>query len=520
MAEVSSDEKPTFFVAVHVGAGYHAPSSEKALRSAMRRACLAAAALLTSVFLSSSLLHIFYVRQKKNMLGHIEGSLSIGYLEMGSCNADCFLKILSYIIWVCWNSIYLKILEGEKNYGIFLDMNGWLTLDSGRCLDAVEAALRVLEDDPHTNAGRGSNLTEDGHVECDASMMDGESGAFGAVGAIPGVQNPIQVAALLLRGQMMGSSLFGRIPPCFLVGEGARIWAKSRGISLPESKLEADKWLLTEKTVSQWQKYKAMLERAREKTEGFSAQCSPPRVQENTPLPDVVPTDPCNGARKIIPELLPMHGAMDEDCTMDTVGVICIDSAGHIASGASSGGIAMKNANEKMWLVTVQVCGRVGLAAMYGCGCWASSKGPLGSPFIVGCCATGAGEYLMKGFAARECCVALSLSEAGPASSCIKVLRSVVRDCDQQRSDRSAGILSVQADTPPAVQQQQQGPGGIMPKLKAVEIAAVYSSASFGVGYFGSSMDRPKASILRNKKLRSAPGIDHFEARIDLTMHK
>lgn len=44
----------------------------------------------------------------------------------------------------------------------------------------------LLKDDPSTNAGRGSNLTEDGHVECDASLIDGDSGAFGAVGAVPG----------------------------------------------------------------------------------------------------------------------------------------------------------------------------------------------------------------------------------------------------------------------------------------------------------------------------------------------
>lgn len=47
----------------------------------------------------------------------------------------------------------------------------------------------LLKDDPSTNAGRGSNLTEDGHVECDASLMDGDSGAFGAVGAVPGIYN-------------------------------------------------------------------------------------------------------------------------------------------------------------------------------------------------------------------------------------------------------------------------------------------------------------------------------------------
>lgn len=44
-----------------------------------------------------------------------------------------------------------------------------------------------MQNDPCTNAGRGSNLTEDGDVECDASIMDGSSGAFGAVGAVPGI---------------------------------------------------------------------------------------------------------------------------------------------------------------------------------------------------------------------------------------------------------------------------------------------------------------------------------------------
>lgn len=47
----------------------------------------------------------------------------------------------------------------------------------------------LLKDDPITNAGRGSNLTEDGRVECDASIMDGDSGAFGAVGAVSGIFN-------------------------------------------------------------------------------------------------------------------------------------------------------------------------------------------------------------------------------------------------------------------------------------------------------------------------------------------
>lgn len=58
MAE-GGGEKPRFFVAVHVGAGYHAPSNEKSLRSAMKRACLAAASVLTKVFSQSPILIVY-----------------------------------------------------------------------------------------------------------------------------------------------------------------------------------------------------------------------------------------------------------------------------------------------------------------------------------------------------------------------------------------------------------------------------------------------------------------------------
>ena len=68
----------------------------------------------------------------------------------------------------------------------------------GSALDAVVAAVRVLEDDPEFNAGRGSALTRDGTVETDASVMDGRTQQVGAVAAVPDLGNPVALARAVL----------------------------------------------------------------------------------------------------------------------------------------------------------------------------------------------------------------------------------------------------------------------------------------------------------------------------------
>lgn len=70
--------------------------------------------------------------------------------------------------------------------------------DGGSALDAVEAAVRVLEDDPHFNAGTGACLNEDGLIELDASIMDGATLRAGAVAAMPPFKNPIAIARAAL----------------------------------------------------------------------------------------------------------------------------------------------------------------------------------------------------------------------------------------------------------------------------------------------------------------------------------
>ncbi|KAK2592952.1 hypothetical protein QQS21_009359 [Conoideocrella luteorostrata] len=94
--------------------------------------------------------------------------------------------------------------------------------------EAVEAALRILEDKEITNAGYGSNLSIDGTVECDATIVD-HLGRSGACGAVPNIRNPISLAKLILDTSSQPLSL-RRVPPNALVGEGARAFAEEYGM--------------------------------------------------------------------------------------------------------------------------------------------------------------------------------------------------------------------------------------------------------------------------------------------------
>jgi isoaspartyl peptidase/L-asparaginase-like protein (Ntn-hydrolase superfamily) len=94
----------------------------------------------------------------------------------------------------------------------------------GAALDAVEAAVAILESHPLFNAGRGAALTSAGGVELDAAIMDGRSRALGAVACVRGLENPIRVARLVLE----------RSPHVLLVGAGAEAFAAAHGVATVE----------------------------------------------------------------------------------------------------------------------------------------------------------------------------------------------------------------------------------------------------------------------------------------------
>lgn len=98
---------------------------------------------------------------------------------------------------------------------------GWnVVSDGGSALEAVEAAILVLEDDPAFDAGTGSVLCRDGRIEMDAALMDGRDLGVGAVACVREVKNPIRLAREVLKSEHV-----------LLVGEGAHRFAWERGMT-------------------------------------------------------------------------------------------------------------------------------------------------------------------------------------------------------------------------------------------------------------------------------------------------
>src|SRR3989440_7095863 len=104
----------------------------------------------------------------------------------------------------------------------------------GSTLDATEAAVRVLEDDPHFNAGRGSVFTSAGTNEMDASIMDGKTLKAGAIGSVQHIKSPVSLARLVME----------KSPHVMLDCAGAEAFAKANGIELVDQKyfFTQDRW--------------------------------------------------------------------------------------------------------------------------------------------------------------------------------------------------------------------------------------------------------------------------------------
>jgi L-asparaginase / beta-aspartyl-peptidase len=194
---------------------------------------------------------------------------------------------------------------------------GWEVLQAGgTALDAVEAAVRVLEDAPIFDAGIGSVLNRDGDVELDAAIMEGGTLRSGAVAAVRRVRNPITLARRVLESHVI-----------LLVGQGAERFAERAGVPLCDP---AE--LIVERERQRWAELL--------KQEDF-------RTQD------------AFGARKPGAEALPESRLAHPS---DTVGAVALDGYGHLAAGTSTGGTSNK------------LPGRVGDSPLIGCGLYADDQ--------------------------------------------------------------------------------------------------------------------------------------------------
>lgn len=190
---------------------------------------------------------------------------------------------------------------------------GYDTLEKGgTSLSAVEAAIRVMEDSPLFNAGKGSVFTNDGKNEMDASIMEGKTLMAGSVAGVRTIKNPITAAKAVME----------KSPHVMMVGKGAEQFAKEKGVEIVDTSYFYD-----EKRWKQLQKAKQ---------------------QEKQKL-DHSDTTGYNEAFKT-------------DYKFGTVGAVALDIYGNIAAGTSTGGMTNKR------------FGRVGDAPVIGAGTYASNS--------------------------------------------------------------------------------------------------------------------------------------------------
>lgn len=204
-------------------------------------------------------------------------------------------------------------------------------------MDAVQAAVEVLEDDPLFNAGRGSAFAADGSNEMDASIMNGVDLAGGGAAGVHFTRHPIQLARAVMEHS----------PYVLMAGPGADAFAIAQGLQQ-----EPPSFFFTE---MRWKEFQDVML--------ASHRPVPPRPAGVPPAPH-----PSTGVSQIALPFLHRFG---------TVGAVARDSAGHLAAATSTGGMQGK------------LPGRIGDSPILGAGTYADDRGCAVS-------GTGVGEYFIR----------------------------------------------------------------------------------------------------------------------------
>ncbi|MCU7496284.1 MAG: isoaspartyl peptidase/L-asparaginase [Ignavibacteria bacterium] len=184
--------------------------------------------------------------------------------------------------------------------------------NNGSSLDAVTAAINVMEDSPLFNAGKGAVFNSKGQNEMDAAIMDGKTLMAGSVAGVHHIKNPINLARLVME----------KSPHVMMTGDGAEEFARSQGMQMmPESYFYYEK------------RYEQLL-----------------KVKEKE-RQDSIKGNKTGLNRKVI-----------NDYKFGTVGCVALDRSGNLAAGTSTGGMT----NKKF--------GRVGDSPIIGAGTYANNK--------------------------------------------------------------------------------------------------------------------------------------------------
>lgn len=228
----------------------------------------------------------------------------------------------------------------------------------GAALDAVEAAVVVLEDDPAFDAGTGSVLNARGDVEMDAAVMTEGPGTdgmrAGGVAAVAAVRNPVRLARAVME----------KTPHCLLVGGGANSFAEEAGVERVADQRE----LVSDVAVEEWERFKKY---------GKAVSSLFNRGSDATHF--------------------------DEERGHDTVGAVALDETGGLAVATSTGGITFKRA------------GRVGDSPLIGSGLYCDAD-------IGAASTTGHGESIMKTCLARHALLLMQLDSADAAAASTRAL--------------------------------------------------------------------------------------------------
>ncbi len=236
-------------------------------------------------------------------------------------------------------------------------MAGYKALQDGKSsLDAVEIAIRMMEDSPLFNAGKGAVFTHDGKNELDSSIMNGKTLAAGAAAGLHHVKNPITLARAIME----------KSPHVMMAGDGAEQFAKEQKIELVD-----EKYFFTQE---RWDGLQQVLKEEKEKVEKVEKD---PKVKSEN-----VEKGKSENVKGSVSSTT-LSASQEPRNRFGTVGAVALDKDGNLAAGTSTGGMTNKR------------YGRVGDAPIIGAGTYANNE-------TCGVSGTGWGEYFIRLGVARD----------------------------------------------------------------------------------------------------------------------